>query len=384
MKYLFLPLLFLSPALFAADKSLKTLAEVSKFKETGHYVEAERLCKAFANRFPTQVECVTFGTTPEGRKMRALVIADSKRGLFPGWVKKKKRHVVYFQGGIHAGEIDGKDAGFWLIRQMLEKEANPKLIEALKNVTLVFVPVFNVDGHERFGKNNRPNQVGPEEMGWRTTSQNYNLNRDFAKADSPEMAALHKLIQKWDPVVALDLHVTDGAQFQTEVALVMEPLFHGDKALRDVTSQTQKTLIQRLSSRGHLAVDFYPAFEKDDDPSSGFAFYVAPPRYSQGYWSLLNRMGILVETHSWKNYETRVKVTRDTLEEVILLTAEKGSAWRGIMNEADKKSWVGEKEGVTFEVSEKNHKIDFPGYKYQRDDSEISGKTKITYFPEQP
>jgi hypothetical protein len=42
----------------------------------------------------------------------------------------------------------------------------------------------------RFGAWNRPNQRGPEEMGWRTTAQNLNLNRDYAKADAPEMRAL--------------------------------------------------------------------------------------------------------------------------------------------------------------------------------------------------
>lgn len=76
----------------------------------------------------------------------------------------------------------------------------------------MFVPIVNLDGHERFGKSNRPNQVGPEEMGWRTTAQNFNLNRDFAKAETEEMQSLLKLWDEFDPVVSLDLHVTDGAR----------------------------------------------------------------------------------------------------------------------------------------------------------------------------
>ena len=83
---------------------------------------------------------------------------------------------------------------------------------ALAQVTFVFVPVFNVDGHERFGRWNRPNQVGPEEMGWRTTAQNLNLNRDYVKADAPEMQAMLRLLNEWDPILYVDLHVTDGAQ----------------------------------------------------------------------------------------------------------------------------------------------------------------------------
>src|SRR3546814_9212396 len=72
--------------------------------------------------------------------------------------------VLLVQGGIHAGESDGKDAGFLALRQALEGEAAPG---ALDRQVLLFVPVFNVDGHERFGRWNRPNQRGPEEMGWR-------------------------------------------------------------------------------------------------------------------------------------------------------------------------------------------------------------------------
>ena len=82
---------------------------------------------------------------------------------------RAQRPMVLMQGGIHAGEIDGKDAGFLALREMLD---GPRRQARSPRSTFVFVPVFNVDGHERFGRWNRPNQVGPEEMGWRTTAQN--------------------------------------------------------------------------------------------------------------------------------------------------------------------------------------------------------------------
>ena len=387
MKYLFLSVLTCSLfSTFADTKSLKTLAELSQWKQTGHYVEVERLCKAFASKFPSQVDCVTFGTTPEGRKMRALVIADSKKGLLAFWVKRKKRPVVFFQGGIHAGEIDGKDAGFWLLRQMLDKEGNPKLNEALKTMTLVFVPVFNVDGHERFGANNRPNQTGPQEMGWRTTAQNFNLNRDYMKADSPEMEAMLQLVEKWDPVVSLDLHVTDGAQFRHDVSIIMEPLFRGASELRFAARELQEGTLRLLKDQSHLPLGFYPAFRKEDDPKSGIAVGVTPPRFFQGYLALRNRIAILVETHSWKDYATRVKATRDTLEDVVLLTAQKGREWRKIADELDTKATdqVGQTEGLRFENTDKYQEIEFLGYKYQHEDSEVSGGRKITYFTNQP
>ena len=96
----------------------------------------------------------------------------------------------------------------------------------------MFVPVFNVDGHERFSRANRPNQIGPEEMGWRVTSQNLNLNRDYVKADAPEMQAMLRLLNEWDPILYADLHVTDGAQFEHDVSFNVAPTLAGDAGLR--------------------------------------------------------------------------------------------------------------------------------------------------------
>ena len=142
---------------FAADPALTTVAEQSGFLKTGRYDEVIALCDAFAKRYPAAVRCGEFGTTPEGRPMKLLVV--SKAGAFtPEAAKAKNLPVLLVQGGIHAGEIDGKDAGFLALRQALDGEAAKGDLDKL---VLLFVPVFNVDGHERFGAWNRPNQRGP-------------------------------------------------------------------------------------------------------------------------------------------------------------------------------------------------------------------------------
>ena len=139
------------------------------------------------------------------------LIASRTGVLDPNTAKAKKIPVLLIQGGIHAGEIDGKDAGFLALREELKKPAKKS---RLQHQILIFIPVFNIDGHERFSAWNRPNQRGPEEMGWRTTAQNLNLNRDYAKVDSPEMHAMLQLVNAWDPIAYVDLHVTDGAKFR--------------------------------------------------------------------------------------------------------------------------------------------------------------------------
>lgn len=154
--------------------------------------------------------------------------------------------MLLVQGSIHAGEIDGKDAGFQVLRELLENRVAPKVLEQL---TPAFVPVFNVDGHERFGRWNRPNQVGPEEMGWRTTAQNHNLNRDYAKADAPEMQAMLRLVNTWDLILSVNLHVTDGAKFEHDVAIQVEPLYSGDTALREAGLGLRSAVMDRRPSR---------------------------------------------------------------------------------------------------------------------------------------
>jgi hypothetical protein len=372
----------LALALTQAPPPLTTVSEQSGWKRTGRYSEVESLCRAFPKAFPGKVRCDTLGTTPEGRPMLALV-ASADGTLTPAANLKKGRPVVFFQGGIHAGEIDGKDAGFWLLRELLEGKAQPGV---LKGVTAVFVPVFNVDGHERFGPNHRPNQVGPEEMGWRVTGQNLNLNRDYVKADAPEMVALLKYLHAWDPLVYADLHVTDGAQFEHDVSVGIEPQKSGPQALRALGVKLREELFTELESQGHLPVEFYPSFRDDDDPASGFAYGVAPPRFSHVYWSIHRRFGVLVETHSWKTYAERVKATRNVVAGLLRLVARDGAALREAAKAADTEASAGKvREVVTaWENTEKSRQIAFRGYAYERAPSDLSGQTWIRYDVTKP
>src|SRR5574340_1224280 len=296
-------------ALAAAQRpatDLTTTAEKTGFARTGRYEEAVRLCHALAAAHPGRARCFEFGLTPEGRPMVALA-ASADGALSARTSRARGRTVVLFQGAIHAGECDGKDAGFIVLRELLAAGARGPL----GKVTAVFVPVLNVDGHARDGPNQRPNQRGPEEGGWRTTAQNYNLNRDYTKADTPETRALLRLLGEWDPIVYADLHVTDGAQFQHDVSITMEPRLGYADELRAGGEALSAALLERLTAMGHLPVDFYPSFRADDDPASGFVALPAPPRFGNGYWAAHNRYGILLETHSWRTYGERVKATAD-------------------------------------------------------------------------
>jgi hypothetical protein len=371
-----------TPASAPPPNTLSTVAERSGWKRTGRFEEVEKLCAAFVAAYPNQVACSKFGETAEGRPLLAMVVsADGV--LDPQAAKAKNRPVVFFQGGIHAGEIDGKDAGFLLIRELLRGESAPGVLSKL---TVVFVPVFNVDGHERFGKNNRPNQRGPEEMGWRTTAQNFNLNRDYTKADSPEMASMLTLLHAWDPILFLDLHVTDGADFQHDVSLVVSPSLKGPEALTQIGTRLKSRAKTLLEKRGHLPLFFYPSFVKEDEPLSGFRARVSSARFSEGYWALNNRMGVLVETHSWKEYGVRVKATHDALLSFIEIAAAEAAEWIEAAKRTDEegKSIGGSEVTLTYDTTKNSQTIEFLGYRFERIQSPVSGQLYTKYYPKEP
>jgi hypothetical protein len=380
-------------------KTLMTIAELSHYKETGRLEEVERLSAEFARTWPDAVRSFEFGRSAEGRIMRALLISRSG-ALTPANLRAKAVPVLMIQGGIHPGESDGKDAGFAALRDLLAESSSAALLE---RIAVLFVPAFNTDGHERVGRWNRPNQNGPVETGWRTTAQNINLNRDYMKADTPEMSAMLRLIDEWDPLVCADLHVTDGADFEPDISLQVEPLNQGDTKLRVSGRQMRDALIARLTELGFLALDFYPDLASTDDPASGFALTVYSPRFSTGYFPQRNRFTVLVETHSWKSYEHRVRLMCNTITGLAELVAAHGHNWLELVHQADQSamklggtempldftsSWREPPQAggaaVERDASAPARMIEFRGYAYTRTPSRISGALVTTYDPTTP
>ena len=372
------------------DQTLTTEAERSNFRNTGRTDEVLRLCEAFATQWPGTVRCIEYGHSAEGRPMLALLASKADPRKVP---------VLMLQGGIHPGESDGKDAGFMALRDILLGKV---AAQALEHIAILFVPAFNVDGHERFGRWNRPNQNGPEETGWRTTAQNVNLNRDYMKADSPEMQALLGLLCEWDPIICADLHVTDGADFEPDLSLQAEPINQGDPQLFASGREMRDELIEKLAAKGSLPLPFYPDFAQTDDPASGFLLTVYSPRFSTGYFPQRNRFTILVETHSWKDYARRVQVTYNTIVGLVELFALHGARWEVEAHQADEDAIRLGGSDVTLAYSSRWREptqaggktpepnaddaeiIDFRGYAYTREPSEISGELVTTYDPSTP
>lgn len=361
-------------------EELSTIAERSGYRVTGRYEEVGRLAAAFVARWPHAARTFDFGTTPEGRPLHALAVSTAGV-LTPQAARERGLPVLLVQGGIHPGECDGKDAGFAELRDLLLADS-----PLLKAALVLFIPVLSPDGHERFRAWNRPNQNGPEEMGWRTTAHNLNLNRDYTKAAAPEMQALLRLLNEWDPLAYMDLHATNGADFEHDISIQVEPIYAGEPMLHASGTALRDGILQRLAAQGSLPLPFYPSLVNADDPASGFVVDAYGARFSTGYWAWRNRFTILVETHSWKDYPTRVRITRHSIRALLELSARHGRDWLHEVEAADAAAMRlgGQPVAIDYRNGEHVTEIEFRGYAYTRTPSAISGALATRYDPKTP
>ena len=366
-----------------SDADWATPAERSDYQTTPDYSETLRFLERLAAAYPDRVRVETFGSTGEGRPLKLVIV--SRDGVFdPAAVRAAHRVIVLVQNSIHAGEMDGKDACLALARDLVH---DPALSPLLDRVVLTFIPVYNVDGHERRSPYGRINQNGPATFGWRANGTNLNLNRDYQKADAPETAAFLRLFHRWVPDFFVDDHVTDGADFQYDVTFMLDDTPDVHPATAEwLRGSVSPELVRRVNRAGHLA---FPAqvFLKDDaDPGQGLVFNENTPRFSTGQMILENRPGLLVELHMLKPYRTRVGANYAVLRALLELLNEHADRLLELNRQADAAAArLGTPEGradpfpLLLGASGATTPIAFLGNEYERFLSDISGAEAIRY-----
>lgn len=291
----------------------KTPIEQSDFSKTPDYEQTIAWLEKISQQSPL-IQMSYFGVSAQGRKL-PLIHASSN-------FKAKNRPTLLAQAGIHSGEIDGKDAGMMLLRDIAlgDKAA------LIDDVDLLFVPIFNADGHENSSIYNRVNQRGPTNMGWRTTAQNINLNRDYAKAQSVEMKAMLKLINDYQPSLYLDLHVTDGSDYQYDITYGTAEKFSYSPAIATwFANNYRPTIDKALTDNGHVPGPLVFAVDGNDF-NKGIAEWASTPRFSDGYGAARHLPTVLVENHSLKPYKQRVLGTYILIESSLKALKEHGDA----------------------------------------------------------
>ncbi|WP_404482435.1 M14 family metallopeptidase [Novosphingobium sp. BL-52-GroH] len=295
-----------------SDHPWITPAERTGFTTSPRYAEVRAWLERLQAASPL-IKLETFGRTGEGRDM--VMVHASKGGA--------DRPVVLVQAGIHAGEIDGKDAGLMLLRDIAMR-GKDKLLD---KVNLVFVPVFNADGHERMSAWNFLHVRGPAEKGIEGNARGINLNRDYAKADAPETRAMITLLRRLDPILYIDCHVSGGFDMQYDITYTYAGW--GKYARHRATADWLETRFgpnvqTALESNGHIPA-IYPSPVDTREPTKGIRYSPEGPRYSTGYGDFIGVPTVLVENHMLKPYRQRVLGTYVLLEAALKLAAEDAS-----------------------------------------------------------
>ncbi|HEY1225352.1 MAG TPA: M14 family metallopeptidase [Brevundimonas sp.] len=258
-----------------------------------------------------------FGVSPEGRPIYAVIASKDGAQFDPS------KPVLLAQAGIHPGEIDGKDAGMMLLRDMVFYGKD----DLLDRVNLILIPILSVDGHERASAYSRPNQRGPRIQGWRNTATNQNLNRDYMKLDQVEMQAVRGLIVKYRPDLYVDIHVTDGMDYQYDVTYG----FNGENGVWSrspataawLTNAFKPAMNAALEDQGHIPGELVFGID-DQNPRAGLSDGGLGERFSNGWGSAAHVPTILIENHSLKPYEQRVLGTYVFLEQAMKMLAADG------------------------------------------------------------
>lgn len=320
-----LTLLFVTTSLCAQQ----TRAERTKFQETSTHADVVAFVDSLQAR-GAKIRVGITGRTTQGREM-PYVIASRPLVTTPLEAKRLGRPIVYIQGNIHAGEVEGKEALQAVLRDLL-MDPKPNVLDSL---VLIAVPIYNADGNENFRPQlqSRGAQNGPEMVGQRPNAAGLDLNRDYVKAEAPETRASLAMFNAWDPDLFVDLHTTDGSFHG--YALTYSPSLHPAAGIAGgtfggafVRDSMLPTIRSRMRSKWKFEVFDYGNFSGDEGPAAqgearSWSSYEHLPRYGTNYYGLRGRLSILSEAYSHDPFERRVKSTEAFIREILTLTAQK-------------------------------------------------------------
>ncbi|MEY4608835.1 MAG: hypothetical protein RL625_1052 [Gemmatimonadota bacterium] len=318
--------------LSGAAYAQQTRAEATGYVETSSHADVVTFLDSLERRVPGRWMRGTIGTTTQRRAIPSLIVARPLPRT-PEEARRSGKPIVYVQGDIHGGEVEGKEALLALLRDlMLETKPN-----VLDSVVLIAIPIYNADGNDAVGPQERLRgaQNGPQRIGNRPNAAGLDLNRDYIKAEAPETQASLQMFLRADPDVFVDLHTTNGSYHG--YALTYSPSLHPaamEPALAPAGAWTRDTLLpllrQRMRVRHRLETFDYGNFRGEfagrDDPASvkkgAWETYEHVPRFGTNYVGLRNRVSVLSEAYSHDPFERRVLATRAYVLELLRAVAE--------------------------------------------------------------
>ena len=359
------------------DFNFATVFETSNGTETADYYQIITFYENLAEAYPS-VAIYEMGRTDSGKRLH-LVTYNPNRTFESEFSEQKDQNIILINNGIHPGESDGIDASMMLIRDLAQEK-----IKTPQNTIIAVIPVYNIGGALNRNNSSRTNQNGPKEYGFRGNARNYDLNRDFIKADTKNAGAFARIFHIVDPDLFIDNHVSNGADYQYTLSHLFT---QHDKLGGPLGEYLHNSFMPQLEDSLQIKqwdiTPYVNVFNRM--PENGFSQFIDTPRYSTGYTTLFNTLGLMVETHMLKPYKDRVEGTYELMKSFINIAENDAE----VIQELRKNSTSRFKKGVVYPLSwkvdsSKSTTLSFKGYEAEMIPSVITGADRLKFDSSRP
>lgn len=379
MKKLLL-LLIISNSCFAQNpknaKGFTTVFEQSEGMETATYEQTIQFYTDLSKSYP-QVTIQAIGETDAGKPLHIVTL--NPENVFDFEIIRKNKRILLINNGIHPGESDGIDATMMLYRDIAQRK-----IAVPKNTVLVTIPIYNIGGSLNRNSTTRTNQNGPKEYGFRGNARNYDLNRDFIKSDTKNARTFAQIFHLVQPDVFIDNHVSNGADYQyTLTHLFTQHNKLGGELGTYLHSDMMPSLEQKLEAKKWDITPYVNVF--NEVPEAGFSQFFDSPRYSTGYTTLWNTLGMMVETHMLKPYKQRVEGTYELMKSMIEIIDKDSEKIKTLRAAAFENSQTLKSYPIDWVLdTAKSSTLKFKGFEGKMTPSDITGAQRLKYDRSKP
>ena len=354
------------------QKDIITVFEKTAGLETATYPEVMNFYKQLANDYTT-IALYEMEATDSGKPLH-LVTFNPNRSFESEFSTAQKQNVLLINNGIHPGESDGIDASMMLLRDLAQQK-----IKTPQQTIIAVIPVYNIGGALNRNATTRTNQNGPKAYGFRGNARNYDLNRDFIKADSKNSQAFTKIFRTLRPALFIDNHVSNGADYQYTLTHLFTQHNKLGGALGNYLHQTfMPALEDSLAQKNWDITPYVNVF--NSTPDQGFKQFFDSPRYSTGYTTLFNTLGMMVETHMLKPYKKRVEGTYELMKTFIAIAEKEAEQIKKLSRYSETRYPVGGQYPISWKIdSSKTTELNFKGYTGTITSSKVTHSDRLKY-----
>ena len=353
-------------------QNFETVFEKSKGTETPTYHQIITYYENLANSF-SEIKLETIGETDSGEPLH-LVWYNSNSDF-----DNTSNARLLINNGIHPGESDGIDATMLLFRDLALGK-----ITAPESTTITAIPIYNVGGSLNRNSATRTNQNGPKEYGFRGNARNFDLNRDFIKSDTKNAKTFAEIFHKVNPDVFIDNHVSNGADYQYTLTHLFTQHNKLGGVLGDYLHQQLMPNLEKELGQKNIPITPYVNVW-GTTPESGWSQFMDYPRYSTGYTTLFNTLGMMVETHMLKPYKQRVEQTYELMHSMLTLVDKDYKNIKQLRQQQFNQYNPADTYVLDWKVdSTKTTTLNFKGYEGSYIDSKVTSGKRLFYDKQKP